>query len=109
MNIKRGDMVEIISGKDRGKRGKVLTALPESEKILVEGVALRKKHQRPRRQGQKGEVITLSSPIHASNAMLFCKNCNRGVRVGIQILEGGLPAGKAGRKVRVCKKCKNEI
>ena len=100
--MKRGDMVEIISGKDRGKRGKVLTALPKSEKIIVEGVVLKKKHQRPRRQGQKGEVITLPSPVHASNAMLFCQRCGRGVRAGLQILEDG-------RKVRVCKKCKNEI
>src|SRR3989338_2496273 len=98
MKIKKGDTVQIISGKDRGKQGKVLT---KKEKILVEGVALRKKHRRPRRQGQKGEVVTLPSPIHVSNAMLFCKNCNRGVRTGYHIL------GET--KVRICKKCKNEI
>jgi len=53
--------------------------------------------------------VTLPSPIHVSNAMLFCKNCNRGVRVGYQILEDGLSRGKAGKKIRICKKCKNEI
>lgn len=102
MKIKKGDIVKIISGKDRGKQGKVLSAFPKTQKIVVEGVALRKKHQRPRRQGQKGEVVTLPSPIHVSNAMLFCRNCGRGVRAGYQILEGG-------RNVRICKKCKNEI
>ncbi|KKT29889.1 50S ribosomal protein L24 [Candidatus Giovannonibacteria bacterium RIFCSPLOWO2_12_FULL_44_25] len=101
MKIKKGDTVQIISGKDRGKQGKVLKVFPKKEKILVEGVALRKKHRRPRRQGQKGEVVTLPSPIHVSNAMLFCKNCNRGVRTGYHIL------GET--KVRICKKCKNEI
>ncbi|QQG42638.1 MAG: 50S ribosomal protein L24 [Candidatus Giovannonibacteria bacterium] len=102
MRIKKGDIVKIISGKDRGKQGKVLRAFPKSEKIVVEGVALRKKHRRPRRQGQKGEVVTLPSPIHVSNTMLFCTNCGCGVRAGLQILENG-------RKARVCKKCKNEI
>lgn len=95
-------MVEIISGKDRGKRGKVLTVSPKSEKIIVEGVAIRKKHQRPRKAGQKGEVITFPTPIHSSNALVLCARCGRGVRAGLQILEDG-------RKVRVCKKCKNEI
>ena len=108
MRIKKGDTVQIISGKDRGKTAKILKVFPKTEKVLVEGVALRKKHRRPRRQGQKGEVVTLPSPIHVSNAMLYCKNCNRGVRAGYQIL-GGLPRGKAGTKVRICKKCKNEV
>lgn len=106
MKLKKGDTVQIISGKDRGKSGKVLKVFLNppagGEKILVEGVALRKKHRRPKKQGQKGEVVTLPSPIHASNAMLLCKNCNRGVRVGYQILEDR-------RKVRICKRCKNEI
>ena len=101
MKIKKGDMVQIISGKDCGKQGKVLRVFPKSEKILVEGVALRKKHQRPRKQGQKGEVVTLPTPFHTSNAMLFCKNCGKGARAGSQIVEG--------RKIRICKKCKNEI
>ena len=109
MKIKKGDTVKIISGKDRGKSGKVLRAFPKPEKIIVEGIALRKKHQRPRRQGQKGEVVSLPSLIHVSNALIFCSHCGRGVRAGYQILEGGLPGSKAGKKMRVCKKCKNEI
>ncbi len=102
MKIKKGDTVQIISGKDRGKSGKVLTAFPKSEKIIVDGVALRKKHQRPKKQGQKGEVVSLPSPFHISNAMIFCPHCGKGARAGYQILEGG-------RKVRICKRCKNEI
>ena len=102
MKIKKGDTVQIISGKDRGKSGKVLRAFPKPEKIIVEGIALRKKHQRPRKQGQKGEVVSLPSPIHASNAMIFCSHCGRGVRAGYQVSGDG-------KKIRICKKCKNEI
>ena len=102
MKIKKGDTVEIISGKDRGKQGKVLNVFPKKGRILVEGVALRKKHQRPKKSGQKGETVTLPTPIHMSNTMLFCKNCNRPVRVGYQILDND-------SKARICKKCKNEI
>ncbi|KKT57147.1 MAG: 50S ribosomal protein L24 [Parcubacteria group bacterium GW2011_GWC1_45_13] len=101
MKIKKGDMVQIISGKDCGKQGKVLRVFPKSEKILVEGVALRKKHQRPRKQGQKGEVVTLPTPFHTSNAMLFCKNCGKGSRAGYKF------SGDV--KTRICKRCKNEI
>ncbi|MDP3934875.1 MAG: 50S ribosomal protein L24 [Candidatus Giovannonibacteria bacterium] len=101
MKIKKGDNIIIISGKDRGKQGKVLKVFPKSEKILVEGVSLRKKHQRPRKQGQKGEVVTLPTLFHASNAMLFCKNCGKGSRVGYKF-SGDI-------KTRICKKCKNEI
>lgn len=102
MRIHKGDTVQIISGKDRGKTAKVLKVFPRGEKILVEGAALIKKHRRPRRQGQKGEVVTLPSSIHASNAMPLCKNCSRGVRVGFEFLDDG-------SKVRICKKCKSEI
>jgi len=102
MKIKKGDKVQIISGKDRGKSGKVLRAFPKPEKIIVEGIALRKKHQRPRKQGQKGEVVSLPSPVHMSNAMIFCSHCGRGVRAGYQVLGDG-------KKIRICKKCKNEV
>ena len=94
-------MVEIISGKDRGKQGKVLKVFLKNEKILVEGVSLRKKHQRPRKQSQKGEVVTLPTPFHVSNAMLFCKNCGKGSRAGYKFSDSV--------KIRICKRCKNEI
>ena len=101
MRIKKGDIVKIISGKDRGKQGKVLKVFLKNEKILAEGINLRKKHQRPKKQGQKGEVVTLPTPFHVSNAMLFCKNCGKGTRAGYKI-SGGV-------KTRICKRCKNEI
>ncbi len=102
MKIKKGDTVQIISGKDRGKSGKVLDVFPKSNKIVVEGIALKKKHQRPKKQGQKGEIYTAPSLINVSNAMLYCQTCAKGRRVGIQILDNS-------KKVRICKKCKNEI
>lgn len=101
MKIKKGDNVYIISGKDSGKSGKVLKVFPETEKILVEGVFLKKKRQRPKKAGQKGEVVSAASPINASNAMLLCKHCKRGVRAGYSV--------SGDKKLRVCKKCKNEI
>jgi len=102
MKIKKGDTVQIIAGKDRGKTAKVLKVFPKLEKILVEGVAMRKRHRRPRKAREKGQVVSLPSPIHVSNAMIFCKTCNRGVRIGYEILEDG-------KKLRICKKCKNEV
>jgi|SRR3989344_1858820 len=101
VKIKKGDSVSIISGKDRGKSGKVLKVFPVDGKILVEGIFLKKKRQRPKKSGQKGEVISIASPISVSNAMLFCKHCKKGVRVGFKI--------SGDKKLRVCKKCENEI
>lgn len=91
MKIKKGDIVLIISGKDGGKSGKVIKVFPKLEKILVDGVALKKHHERSKKAGQKGQIITMSSPIHISNATLFCKNCNKRSRS------------------RICKKCKQKI
>jgi large subunit ribosomal protein L24 len=91
MKIKKNDIVVIISGKDSGKNGKVIKVFPKLDKILVDGIAMRKRHERPKKTGQKGQVITMPSPIHMSNAMLFCKHCNKTSRS------------------RICKKCKQEI
>lgn len=104
LKIKKNDIVTVISGKDRGKRGKVIDLFPAKNKLVVEGVAFKKKHQRPRKAGQKGEVITLPSPIDASNVMLYCSHCVRGVRVGFVAGTQG-----AALKQRICKKCKNII
>lgn len=101
MRIKKGDIVLIISGKYRGKKGKVLKAFPEEMKILVEGVNLIKKHQKPRRTGEKGQIITLPAPIDISNAKLLCPKCNKVTRVGYKIVEN--------RKYRTCKKCGQAI
>lgn len=103
MNIKRGDKVKILSGKDRGKIGKVSSVLARSGKsgVVVEGLNKIKKHQRPRKQGQKGQIIEIERPIDVSNVQLICSSCGRPTRVGRQ-MEG---QGKA----RVCKKCGAQI
>ncbi|NLA84424.1 MAG: 50S ribosomal protein L24 [Clostridiales bacterium] len=101
MHVKKGDTVEIISGKDKSKRGKVLTALPKEGKIIVEGVNILTKHRKPRSVGEEGGIIKVEGPIYASKAMLVCNKCNKATRVGRRILEDGT-------KVRVCK-VSNEI
>lgn len=101
MKIKKGDTVLIISGKDRGKTGKVLQTLPEEGKILVENVNLRKRHVRPTRTGEKGQIVEKSAPIHISNMKLICSKCGKATKVGYKIIEE--------RKYRICKKCEQEI
>ncbi|MFA6476262.1 MAG: 50S ribosomal protein L24 [Candidatus Paceibacterota bacterium] len=102
MKIKKNDNVVIITGKDRGKQGKVLRVLAEDEKVLVEGMNLRKKHQKPRKEGDKGQMIDMPHPIHISNVALYCSSCGKGVRMGAKMADGK-------KKVRVCKKCGKEI
>ena len=98
MNIRSKDTVVVITGKDKGKTGKVLTAFPKTNKIIVEGVAIATKHQKPRQAGVPGGIIKKEAAIDASNVMLVCPKCKKGVRVGYNVLENGT-------KVRVCKKC----
>jgi len=102
MKIKKGDTVLIIAGKDRGRKGKVLKAFPKENKILVEGINLKKKHQRPRRSGEKGQIVILPAPIDVSNAKLICPKCGQATRVGYRF-------GEDKKKYRICKKCQQEI
>lgn len=85
MKLRKGDEVEIITGKDRGKRGKVLRVFPSEERILVDGVNMMKKHRKARGEGQKGERVELPFPIHISNAMLVCPDTGKPTRVGYAI------------------------
>ncbi len=101
MKITKGDTVLIISGKYRGKKGKVVKSFPKEMKISVEGVNLIKKHQKPKRSGEKGQIITLPAPIDISNAKLICPKCTKTTRVSYQIVEN--------RKYRICKKCGQAI
>jgi large subunit ribosomal protein L24 len=101
MKIKKGDTVLIISSKDRGKKGKVLTSFPKERKVIVEGMNIRKKHVRPKRAGEKGQIIQLPAPLDVSNVKLICPKCGKATRVGYKIVEK--------RKSRVCKKCGQEI
>lgn len=101
MKIKKGDTVVVISGKWRGKTGKVLKVFPKAMKAIVEGVNLVKKHQRPRREGEKGQIIEVSAPIFISKIKLICPHCKKAARVGFK--------EEKGKKVRFCKKCKKAI
>ena len=98
MHVKRGDKVMVIAGKDKGYEGKVLVAMPESGKVIVEGAAMATKHQKARMQGQESGIIHIETPIDVSNVMRICPSCGKPARTGIKVLEDG-------SKVRYCKKC----
>ncbi len=98
---KTGDTVMVITGKDKGKSGKIQKAYPQEGRIIVEGVALVKRHQKPRGQGMPGGIITKEAAIPACRVMLVCSACKKPTRIGHKFLEDGAKA----RKVRVCKKC----
>lgn len=101
MKLKTGDSVKVIAGKDRGKTGKILQVFKESNRIVVEGVNIMKKHLRPSRRGEKGQRIELSAPLHASNVMLLDPSKNIPTRVGYII--------KDGKKIRIAKKSGTEL
>ncbi|MEK7627367.1 MAG: 50S ribosomal protein L24 [Patescibacteria group bacterium] len=101
MKLKKGDTVLIISGKDKGKKGKILRVLPNKKRIMVEGVFIMKKHVRPKRQGEKGQRLEIPGYIDASNAKLVCSKCGKAARIGYKITEN--------KKYRICKKCNQEI
>ncbi len=101
MRIKKGDTVLVICGKYRGKTGKVLKVFRKERKILVEGVNIVKKHQKPKRAGEKGQIIELPSPIDVSNVKLICPSCKKATRVGYKL--------EKGQKERICKKCGAKI
>lgn len=88
MKIKKGDTVQIMAGKDRGKQGEVFVVFPESEKVLVKGANMMKRHMRARREGTQGERVEKEAPIHISNVMLLCPHTNKPTRIGYKI-EGG--------------------
>ncbi|QQG45768.1 MAG: 50S ribosomal protein L24 [Candidatus Sungiibacteriota bacterium] len=102
MKIKKGDQVQIISGNDKGKKGKVIAVLPQERKIVVEGVNIKKKHVRPRSQGKKGELVKVPLPFSVSRAMLICGKCAKPTRAGLKI-------NASRQKARVCKKCGGEF
>ncbi len=99
--IKREDFVYVIAGKDKGRKGKVLQVIPKKQRVIVEGVNIVKKHQKPT-QTTQGGIIEKPAPIHVSNVMLVCPKCGKPTRVGFTFLEDGT-------KVRMCKKCKEII
>jgi large subunit ribosomal protein L24 len=102
MNIRRDDTVIVLSGKDKGKEGKVLSADPKNSKVIVEGVNVAKHHVKPRKQGDEGGIIKKETPIYVSKVMRVCPKCSKPTRTAHKILDDG-------SKVRVCKKCSAEI
>jgi large subunit ribosomal protein L24 len=107
MNIKKGDTVLIIAGKDKGKQGTVSRALPQVSKVIVEGLNIAKKHIRPQGQTRQGGIIDKAMPIHVSNTMLVCTECGKPTRVAHDRRPMG--ADQKIRSVRVCKKCHKVI
>ena len=97
MNVKKGDEVIVIAGKDKGKTGKVIQAIPSQEKVVVEGVAVVKRHTKPTQKMPQGGIIEKEAAIHVSNVMPYCSTCKKGVRVAHTI--------ETGKKIRVCRKC----
>ena len=102
LRIRKGDIVVVITGKDKGAKGKVLKVMSDRKRAVVEGVNLVKKHLRRRSEEDKGGIVEIPSPLHVSNLMLFCKSCNRGVRFSTKVLQDG-------SKERICKRCQNPI
>ena len=102
MSIKKDDLVVVLSGKDKGKQGKVLEVQPKAGKVIVEKVNVVSRHQKPRRQGEEGGIIQKEAPIYACKVMRVCPKCNKPTRPAHQVLADG-------KKVRVCKKCGAEI
>jgi large subunit ribosomal protein L24 len=107
MKIIKGDNVLIICGKDRAKTGKVLKSFPTDRQIVVDGVNIAKKNQRPTRQGQKGQIVSLPKPINVSNVKLICPKCGKAARVGYKVVSGKDAQEK--KVARICKKCLAEI
>lgn len=102
MKIRKGDNIKIVSGNDKGKQGKVLAVLTHEERIVVDGLNIKKKHVRPRQQGKKGELVKIPAPFAVSRAMIVCSKCGKPTRIGFKI-------GATGAKARVCKKCGAEL
>lgn len=101
MKIKTGDKVIVLSGKDKGKTGKVISADLKNGKVIVEGVSVATKHQKAKKQGQDGGIMKIETPVYVSKVQLVCPKCDKGVRVGYKYV--------ADKKLRVCRKCGAEI
>jgi large subunit ribosomal protein L24 len=97
-HIKKNDLIMVTHGKEKGKSGRVLKVLPEKKKVLIEKINFVKRHSRPHGQQRRGGIIEKEAPLEISNVMLLCEKCNKPVRIGHRIVEGG-------KKVRVCRKC----
>jgi len=101
LKLKKGDMVVVMSGKDKGKTGQIEKVLPKTNQILIPGVNIVKKHTKPTKRNPHGGIVQINKPIPVSNVMLICPVCNKATRVGFKMLDN--------KKLRICKKCKESI
>ena len=97
MRIKKGDTVKVLSGKDKGKTGEVLEILPKTNKIVVKGINIIKKHTKPRKQGEEGGILSMEGAIHVAKVNVVCPKCGKATKIGY--------SEEKGEKDRVCKKC----
>jgi large subunit ribosomal protein L24 len=98
VHVKKGDLVQIITGKDAGKKGKVLNVDPQKGRVIVEGLNIAKRHMRPTRVNPQGGITEIEAPLDSSNVMIFCEKCKEPVRINKVFLADG-------KKVRVCNQC----
>jgi len=101
MKVKKGDLVLITAGKDKGRTGKITKSFPKELKILVEGINMKKKHVRPKKEGEKGQVVDIPAALDISNVKVICSKCGKATRVGYTV--------EKDIKKRICKKCNQEI
>ena len=101
MKIRKGDTVKVLSGNDKGKTGEVLEVIPKTQKIIVKGINIRKKHIKPRKQGEEGGIIPSEFSIHSSKVAVVCPKCGKATRIGYSV--------EKDEKVRVCKKCNAKL
>lgn len=109
MNVKKGDTVVVISGKDKGKKGEILVAYPDKQRVVVKGAAMITAHVKPRRQGEPGGRIEKEGTLHVSNVQLVCPKCSKPTRVGHVVEEVEISGKKTSKSLRVCKKCGAKI
>ena len=101
MKIRKGDNVKVLSGNDKGKTGEVLNVIPKTNKIIVKGVNIRKRHVKPRKQGEEGGIISVECSIHSAKVNVVCPKCGKATKIGYK--------EEKGEKIRVCKKCRKKL
>jgi len=101
MKLKKGDTILVIAGKDKGRKGKIIESLIKEGRVIIEGINLRKKHVKPKKQGEKGQIVQIPAPMDISNVKIICPKCKKTARIGYKI--------EKKKKYRICKKCKGEI
>ena len=101
MKLRKGDNVMVLSGNDKGKTGEILDIIPKTQKVVVKGVNIRKKHVKPRKAGEEGGIIPSEYPIHSSKVNIICPKCGKTSKIGYKVEDG--------KKVRICKKCGAEL